>query len=111
MRNKITVLILLICIFLLSACVQVIKEESPQKNALAVSSVRDRPINYPTGSTFSVTKNYAPSNLLNAEQTDFIYAQYQQAIVNNIIQQGYKHAEIGASSDFILVNNILVQLT
>ena len=60
----------------LSACVQVTEEVNTKSSQVAVSSVRDLPITYPTGSTFALSPKYLEHVSLKQQQVKDVYNTY-----------------------------------
>ncbi|WP_440874950.1 DUF4136 domain-containing protein [Thalassotalea sp. PLHSN55] len=85
----------------LSACVNVTPEpQHNRNNQVAISSVRDLPISYPAGSTFSLSPKYLKHVSFKPEQVKHIYDIYTQAIVNSLVEQGYVQAENSETAQF-----------
>lgn len=97
MKNNITVTIALLSSLFVSACVTV-----PQvnKNQLAISSVRDIPISYSQGSTFSLAPKYVKETSLKAEQTQAIYKLYADAINADLMKHGFYNTRNANNSSF-----------
>jgi len=74
MKSKFSILAALLISITLPACVQVQSEVKRENKQLAISSVRDAPLTYAKGSTFSLLPHYAKQSSLNAKQTQTVYA-------------------------------------
>jgi hypothetical protein len=98
--KKSTLIILYLSLFLLSACVQVIKPSANNYSQLSLSSVWDLPIKYPVGSTFSLSPKYVKGASLDSKDIDVIYQLYANAISEGLSQRGYRRVEHNASVDF-----------
>jgi hypothetical protein len=102
MNKKIMLISALLAGFLLASCVQVPQEsiQTRKQNNVAISSVRDMPVNFPQGSLFSLAPKYVKETSLKATQTQSIYALYSNAIVNDLIQHGFNKASSSKSAAF-----------
>lgn len=85
---------------LVSACVTVPLEPQVNKNQLAISSVRDIPLSYSLGSQFSLAPKYVKETSLKAEQTQTVYKLYADAIIADLINNGFKNTDNSANSAF-----------
>ncbi len=93
MKSKFSILAALLISITLPACVQVQSEVKRENKQLAISSVRDAPLTYAKGSTFSLLPHYAKQSSLNAKQTQTVYALYNDTINKNLQENGYQTAE------------------
>lgn len=84
--------ILLLVTLLVASCVQVAETQNIRASQLAISSVRDLPVSYTQGSSFSLSPKYVVQTSLRAEQTQAIYQLYTDAIVKNLQAQGFVKA-------------------
>lgn len=89
MKLNISLSIALAASLLVSACVTVPQEPRINQNQLAISSVRDLPISYSSGSLFSLDPKYVEETSLKAEVTQSIYALYADAIVSDLSTHGF----------------------
>ena len=89
MKKNISVVIVLLSSLFISACVTVPQDPQENKNQLAISSVRDIPISYPTGSQFSLAPKYVKETSLKTEQTQTIYKVYANAIVADLAEHNF----------------------
>jgi len=80
-------------------CVQVPYQYDNKQTQLAISSVRDLPITFAKGSTFTLTPKYAKNSTISAEQLNNAYQMYANTIIENAEAQGYQYAPSG-HSDF-----------
>ena len=100
MKNNISLLIMLLASWVMIGCVQVAPESQSHNNQLAISSVRDLPVSYPQGSLFSLSPKYVKETSLKEQQTQNVYHLYNNAIVNNLIKNGYLHEKVIQNSAF-----------
>lgn len=100
MKKNISVAILLLSSFFMSACVTVPQEATVNKNQLAISSVRDIPISYASGSTFSLSPKYVKETSLKTEQTQEIYKLYSDAIIADLTERGFKESSDAKTAEF-----------
>ncbi|KGJ93322.1 DUF4136 domain-containing protein [Colwellia psychrerythraea] len=100
MKKNITLAIALLSGFLVSACVTVPQEPQAKKNQLAISSVRDIPISYSTGSQFSLAPKYVTETSLKVSQTQAVYKLYADAIIADLKSHGFKNSSDGTASAF-----------
>ncbi|WP_114325575.1 DUF4136 domain-containing protein [Candidatus Colwellia aromaticivorans] len=89
MKKNISLFIMLLSSWVITGCVQVPPEQKQNNNQLAISSVRDSPVSYPQGSLFALSPKYVKETSLKAEQTQVIYHLYNNAIVSDLIKNGY----------------------
>ncbi|TPH15090.1 DUF4136 domain-containing protein [Litorilituus lipolyticus] len=89
--NKLFKLCLAIVSVSLIGCVQVEPEAPSKQSNLAISSVRDLPVSYPQGSVFSLDPKYVEETSLKAEQTQNIYKQYSDAIIQELEKNGFRY--------------------
>lgn len=90
----------LILIVLLSGCVQVIPVEADKSTQLAVSSATDMQVNYANGAAFFLAPQYLEEVSLNETQQNNVYTTYGNAIVNNLIENGYAETLNASSAEF-----------
>lgn len=100
MNKNISLVIILLSSFIISACVTVPQEKQVKQNQLAISSVRDIPVSYPVGSQFSLAPKHVKETSLKAEQTQKIYKIYADAIVKDLSEQGFKASTDVKTADF-----------
>lgn len=98
--QQIQFIIIFLLALVLAGCVQVQQEVALREDQLAVSSVRDLPINYPANSNFSLSPRYVKEASIKPEQVQKIYRLYAEKIAAGLQQQGYRLAEINQSADF-----------
>ena len=100
MKKNITVAIALLSSLFISACVTVQVQPQVNKNQLAISSVRDIPISYSPGSTFSLAPKYIKATSLKIEQTQAIYKLYADAIIADLMKHGFYNTKNANNSAF-----------
>lgn len=100
MNKKINLAIALISSLFIIGCVQVPQEQTRTKTQLAISSVRDLPVTYPQGSTFSLAPKYVEETSLKAEQTQTVYKLYANAIIQNLAEHNFTKSSESSSVDF-----------
>jgi len=100
MKLNFSLMIALTASLLVSACVTVPQDPQPNKNQLAISSVRDIPLSYSQGSLFSLAPKYVEETSLKAEQTQNIYKLYADAIITDLNNHGFKNTDDSANSAF-----------
>ncbi len=100
MKKAINLLSLVVITLTLSACVQVTPEQTKNNNQLAISSVRDLPVNYPQNSLFSLSPKYVRETSLKAKQTQAIYQLYTNTIVSDLQNNGFVMAQAGQQAAF-----------
>jgi hypothetical protein len=95
MNKKIALITGLLASCLLASCVQVSQEAiaGNKKNNIAISSVRDIPINFPQGSKFALSPKYVKETSLKPEQTQAVYDLYANAIIGDLVSNGFKSTE------------------
>lgn len=98
MQKNISLFIILLSSLVTVGCVQVIPEHSA--NQFAISSVRDLPVSYPKGSIFVLSPKYVKETSLKPEQTQAVYNLYNDAIVNNLIENGYVKGQARQQATF-----------
>jgi hypothetical protein len=100
MKLNISVTIVLLSSLLVSACVTVPQAPRVNKNQLALSSVRDLPISYASGSQFSLAPKYVKETSLKAAQTQEIYTIYANAIIADLSANGFNKSANASTAAF-----------
>ena len=100
MKLKISLTMALATSLFISACVTVPQEPHVNKNQLAISSVRDLPFSYSSGSQFSLAPKYVKETSLKAEETQAIYKIYASAIVDDLSTHGFTKTPIATDAKF-----------
>ncbi|WP_057830443.1 DUF4136 domain-containing protein [Colwellia sp. TT2012] len=100
MKKNISLTIVLFSSLLVSACVTVPLEPQAKRNQLAISSVRDIPISYSPGSTFSLAPQYVKETSLKAEQTQAVYKLYADAIISDLMKHGFYNTRNAENTTF-----------
>lgn len=90
--NKLYKLLLVVVSVSLIGCVQVVPEAPSKQSNLAISSVRDLPVLYPQGSVFSLDPKYVKETSLKPTQTQNVYKQYSDAIIQELEQHGFTYS-------------------
>ena len=81
-------------------CVQVTPVEADKSTQLAVSSATDMQVDYANGAAFTLVPQYLEEVSLNESQQNNIYTTYGNAIVNNLIQNGYAKTSNASNAEF-----------
>ena len=100
MKKNISLAVALFSSLFVSACVTVPQAPQVNKNQLAISSVRDIPISYSQGSTFSLAPKYVKETSLKAEQTQAVYKLYADAIIADLMKHGFYNTKNANNSAF-----------
>ena len=96
--NKNLIGLTLLFVFL-SGCVQVNSVPDYRSSQLAVSSVRDFPVHYKEGATFSLTPRYGEQQASHQAAMKQAYETYADQIIKLLEANGYQH-EPNATPDF-----------
>lgn len=90
----------LVCLILLSACVQVTPVEADKSTQLAVSSATDMQVSYEEGDGFALTPQYLEEVSISETEQKNIYDIYGKAIANNMRSKGFVDASSKESARF-----------
>ncbi|MFD2167653.1 DUF4136 domain-containing protein [Thalassotalea euphylliae] len=92
----------------LVGCVQVPIEEPGKETQLAISSVKDLPIEYAKGSTFRISSRYLESASVSREQLASVYKLYEKNISQLLQSAGYQMS-LNDSADFEVVYAVALE--
>lgn len=95
-KNLIGLTLLLV---ILSGCVQVNSVPDHRGSQLAVSSVRDFPVSYKAGATFSLLPKYGERQASHKANMEHVYNMYGDQIIKLLETKGYQHKP-NATPDF-----------
>ncbi|MCJ8319246.1 MAG: DUF4136 domain-containing protein [Colwellia sp.] len=98
--TQLTLILPLILASVLAGCVQVIEEYPMRKTQLAVSSTRDLPITFPSGSKFALSPKYLKEASIKPEQLQNIYKLYSNEIIADFTSEGFLLARTDQRVDF-----------
>jgi len=98
--TRLSLLLPLVFVVLLASCVQVTQEYPMRKTQLAVSSARDLPTTFVSGSKFALSPKYLDEASLKPEQIKNIYQLYSQEIIADFESRNFQLAEQGQRVDF-----------
>ena len=98
--TRLTLILPLIFASVLAGCVQVTEEYPVRKTQLAVSSARDLPITFPSGSKFALSPKYLKEASIKPEQLKAIYNLYSNEIIADFTSKGFLLAKGEQRVDF-----------
>ena len=98
--TRLSLLLPLALVSLLAGCVQVTEEYPMRKTQLAVSSARDLPTVFPSGSKFSLSPKYLEEASIKPEQLQKIYKLYSNEIIADFTSKGFVLAAVDQKADF-----------
>jgi len=98
--TRLTLIFSLVFASVLAGCVQVTEEYPMRKTQLAVSSARDLPMTFPSGSKFALSPKYLKEASIKPDQLQKIYNLYSNEIIEDFTSKGYLLATAGQSVDF-----------
>jgi hypothetical protein len=98
--TRLNILLTFVFLTTITACVQVTEEYSLKKSQLAVSSVRDLPITYASGSKFALSPKYLKDNSLKTAKTKSVYKKYADEIISNLTKHQFQLAKEDEKVDF-----------
>jgi len=98
--TRLSLLLPLVLVSLLAGCVQVTQEYPMRKTQLAVSSARDLPTTFPSGSKFALSPKHLKEASLKPEQIQRIYHLYSQEIIADFESRNFQLAKQGQKIDF-----------
>ncbi|WP_286264964.1 DUF4136 domain-containing protein [Thalassotalea atypica] len=81
----------LIPFILITGCVQVDSAQHSRASQLAISSVRDLPIKYPSGAKFSLSPRYSEQLSITEAQMQQAYDVYATQIIQSLESKGYQY--------------------
>lgn len=88
-------------LLILTGCVQVDSFNTDRSKQLAVSSVRDYPVTYPSGATFALAPRHTETHSMTQEQERIAYDVYGKEIIKYFKAKGYVYAA-DAKPDFYI---------